>query len=116
MTDIIIDAKNQKLGRLASKIATILQNKTSAAFNPRLKGENKVIVKNIESLEITGKKADQKVYYRHTGYMGHLREKTYAEAFASDPSWVLKHAVRGMLPKNRLQDKRMKQLIIEKKS
>jgi len=113
MTEIIIDAKDQKLGRLASKIALLLQNKTSAEYEPRLKGENKVIVKNIKGMEITGKKAEQKIYYRHTGYMGHLKEKTYEEAFAADPAWVLKHAVKGMLPKNRLQDKRLKQLIIE---
>ena len=113
MKEIIIDAKNQKLGRLASKIAVLLQNKEGVDYEPRLKGENKVIVKNIKSLELSGKKGDQKIYYHHTGYMGHLREKTYNEAFKADPSWVLKHAVKGMLPKNRLQDKRLKQLVIE---
>jgi len=113
MNEIIIDAKNQKLGRLASKIAVILQNKESVSYEPRLKGENKVIVKNIKGMEISGKKAEQKIYYHHTGYMGHIREKTFEEAFAANPSWVLKHAVKGMLPKNRLQDKRLKQLVIE---
>ncbi|MDD4931236.1 MAG: 50S ribosomal protein L13 [Candidatus Colwellbacteria bacterium] len=113
MKEIIIDAKDQKLGRLASKIALVLQGKDTAAYEPRLNGDNKVIVKNIKNLEITGKKAEQKIYYRHTGYMGHLREKTFTEAFTASPAWVLKHAVKGMLPKNRLQDKRLKQLIIE---
>lgn len=111
--EIIIDAKKQKLGRLASKIAGILQNKGSVAYNPRLEGGNKVIVKNISGIEVSGKKAGQKIYYRHTGYMGHLKEKTYKEAFEKKPSWALRHAVRGMLPKNRLQAKRLKQLIIE---
>ncbi|MFA4999719.1 MAG: 50S ribosomal protein L13 [Parcubacteria group bacterium] len=112
--EITIDAKNQKLGRLATKIASILQNKINVAYEPRLEGGNKVIVKNISGMEISGRKAEQKIYYRHTGYMGHLREKTYKEAFAKNPAWVLRHAVAGMLPKNRLQAKRLKQLIIEK--
>jgi len=111
--DIIIDAKKQRLGRLATKIATILQNKNSVTYEPRLEGGNRVIVKNITDIEISGNKADQKIYYRHTGYMSHLKEKTYKEAFAKNPAWVLRHAVAGMLPKNRLQAKRLKQLIIE---
>jgi len=111
--DIIIDAKQQRLGRLATKIATILQNKESVNYEPRLEGGNRVIVKNITDIEISGNKAGQKIYYKHTGYMGHLNKKTYKEAFAKNPAWVLRHAVAGMLPKNRLQAKRLKQLIIE---
>ncbi len=112
--EIIIDAKKQKLGRIATQIAHILQNKGSVAYEPRLLSDNKVIVKNILEMEISGDKKEQKIYYRHTGYMGHLREKTYKRAFAKDPAWVLRMAVRGMLPKNRLQAQRLKQLIIEK--
>ncbi|MFA5052639.1 MAG: 50S ribosomal protein L13 [Parcubacteria group bacterium] len=112
--EIVIDAKKQKLGRLATKIAAILQNKESVAYEPRLEGGNKVIVKNISEMEISGRKNEQKIYYRHTGYMGHLKEKSYKEAFAKNPAWVLRHAVSGMLPKNRLQAKRLKQLVIEK--
>jgi len=111
--EIIIDAKKQRLGRLASQIATVLQNKGGVDYNPRLEGGNKVIVKNVSGIEISGKKAEQKIYYRHTGYIGNLKEKTYEEAFAKDPKWVLRHAVRGMLPKNKLQEKRLKNLIIE---
>jgi len=111
--EIIIDAKKQRLGRLASQIASVLQNKGSVDYNPRLEGGNKVIVKNVSGIEISGKKAEQKIYYHHTGYIGNLKEKTYEEAFAKDPKWVLRHAVRGMLPKNRLQSKRLKNLIIE---
>lgn len=112
--EITIDATKQKLGRLATQIAHILQNKGSVAYEPRLEGGNKVVVKNITAIEIGGNKAEKKIYYRHTGYMGHLKEKTYKEAIAKDPAWALRHAVRGMLPKNRLQAKRLKQLIIEK--
>lgn len=111
--DIIIDAKQQRLGRLATKIAHILQNKFSVDYEPRLEGGNRVIVKNVTDIEISGNKSEQKIYYRHTGYMGHLKEKSYKEMFSKNPAWVLRHAVAGMLPKNRLQAKRLKQLIIE---
>ncbi len=113
MKEIILDAKNQKVGRFATKIALLLQGKDSAEYEPRLEGENRVVIKNIRDIEITGKKAEQKIYYRHTGYMGHLKEKTYKEAFAKSPAFVLRNAVEHMLPKNKLQAKRMKRLIIE---
>ncbi len=114
MTEYIIDAKDMALGRLASKIALLLQGKDKPDYEGRKIGSNKVIIKNIKSLKVSGKKADQKTYYRHTGYMGHLKETKYKEAFAKSPEWVLKHAVLGMLPKNSLQSKRIKLLIIEK--
>lgn len=104
--DYVVDAKNKKLGRLASEIALVLQGK-------RHNDEPNVVVKNIGKISVTGKKAEQKIYYRHTGYLGHLREKKYREAFSKNPSWVLRHAVRGMLPKNFLREKRLKKLIIE---
>jgi large subunit ribosomal protein L13 len=113
MREYILDAKNQRLGRLASKIALLLQAKNSAAYNPRLEGDTKVIVKNIKEIELSGKKAEQKIYYRHTGYMGHLKEIKFKEQFAKNPGSVLRHAVLGMLPKNRLAAKRLKKLIIE---
>lgn len=112
--EITIDAKKQRLGRIATQIAHILQNKGSVLYDPRLLGGNKVIVKNISDMEVSGNKTEKKIYYRHTGYMGHLKEKTYKGAFAKDPAWILRRAVRGMLPKNRLQAQRLKQLIIEK--
>lgn len=112
--EYIIDAKNQKLGRLAAKVSHLLQAKNQAKYNPRLEGDNKVIVKNIKDIELSGRKAEQKVYYHHTGYMGHLKTKTYKQVAEKDPAWAFRHAVRGMLPKNSLQDKRLKRLIIEK--
>jgi len=108
-----IDAKGKKLGRLASEIAVTLQGKKNPQYEPRLEGDDTVIVTNVKSMVVTGRKADQKVYYRHSGPLGHLKKKTYAEAFAKDPNWVLMHAVRLMLPKNRLLKKRMKRLIIK---
>ncbi|MCL5017539.1 MAG: 50S ribosomal protein L13 [Patescibacteria group bacterium] len=110
----IIDATNKKMGRLASEVAGILQNKNSAYYESRLSGNGKVIIKNIDKLDISPRKMEQKVYYRHTGYMGHLKEKKLKELFAESPAKVLRKAVQQMLPKNSLQPKRMRRLIIEK--
>lgn len=110
----IIDATNKKLGRIASEIAVILQNKNSAYYEPRLSGNGNVVVKNIDKLDIASKKGEQKIYYRHTGYMGHLKEKKLKELYEESPAKVLRMAVERMLPKNSLQPKRMRRLIIEK--
>lgn len=114
MAEYIIDAKGKKLGRLASEIAIILQGKKNVSFNPRLAGEDKVVVKNIKEMVLTGNKTKEKVYYKHTGPLGHLKARKFADVFAKNPEWVLKHAVRLMLPKNKLAAKRLKRLIIEK--
>lgn len=110
----VIDAKNQKLGRLASQIAQILQGKTHPDYQPRNPGKDKVVVKNASQIVVTGKKATQKIYYHHTGYMGHLREKVYQDAFAQSPKKVLMLAVKRMLPQNHLNQKRLNRLTIEK--
>lgn len=110
----VLDAKNQRLGRLASKIAQILQGKMTPDYQPRNPGKDSVIVKNASQIIVTGKKAEQKIYYRHTGYMGHLRERVYKEFFAKYPEKVLELAVKRMLPQNYLKQKRMNRLIIEK--
>jgi len=109
----VIDAKNKKLGRLASDIAHILQGKHTPAYNPRLIGAERVVVKNVRKLDISHKKALQKIYYRHAGQLGHLKERRLEEVFEKRPSWVLRNAIRLMLPKNRLRSERLKQLIIE---
>jgi len=111
--EYIIDAKNKKIGRLASEIALILQNKKSAFYEPRLAGGNVVKVTNIDKVDITPKKMEQKIYYRHTGYMGHLKKKKLGEVFAESPAKVLRKAVERMLPKNFLRPKRLKLLVIE---
>ena len=110
----IIDAKNQTLGRLATKIAVLLQGKDKASYDPSQIGDNKVIVKNIKLIKISGSKAATKVYHRHTGYMGHLRTTKYKEVKEKHPERILEHAVRGMLPKNFIRDRRMRLLVIEK--
>jgi large subunit ribosomal protein L13 len=113
MADHILDAKDRSLGRVASEAAIILQGKHRASYNPRLVGDDRVIVKNIGHIALTGKKASQKIYYKHTGPLGHLKERKFADVFAKNPAWVLRHAVNLMLPKNRLRAKRIKRLIIE---
>lgn len=111
--EYIIDAKNKKVGRLASEIALILQGKKSAFYNPRLASGDKVVITNVEKMEIAPNKAEQKVYYRHTGYMGHLKERTLKQAWSKSPAAVLRLAVERMLPKNFLRAKRLKHLTIK---
>jgi len=113
MTDYIFDAKNKKLGRLASEIATILQGKNLAGYDPKNVGKGRVVVQNVREMVLSGRKASQKVYYRHTGQLGHLKEKKFRDVFQKNPAWVLRHAVNSMLPKNRLRAKRIKRLIIK---
>lgn len=99
------------MGRLASEIAQILQGKKSASYNPRISGGDKVFVKNYANVSFTGRKMKDKIYYKHTGYMGHLREKTLEQVHEKDPRRILREAVRRMLPKNFLNAKRLKNLI-----
>lgn len=109
-----IDAKGKRLGRLASEIAVILQGKRAASYEPRREGSDRVIVKNVQKLTVGGRKASEKRYFRHAGPLGHLKERKFQDVFAKDPAWVLRHAVRLMLPKNRLAARRLKRLMIEK--
>src|SRR4029077_19445617 len=95
-----IDAKNKILGRMASEIAMILQGKKSAAYEPRVTGTDKVYLKNYREVKVSGNKRTEKIYYRHTGYVGHLKEKTFEQELAKNPKWVVREAVRRMLPKN----------------
>lgn len=114
MKEVVVDVKNKSLGRAAGEIASLLQGKHKASYEPRKVGGDRVIVKNIGQLKFTGQKLDNKTYYRHTGYIGHLKSKTLKEAFTKSPEWVLRHAVKGMLPKNLLLTKRLRLLVIEK--
>lgn len=110
--EYIIDAKNKRLGRVASEIAVILQGKKNPKYEPKFEGTDTVTVNNIKDIELTGKKAEQKMYYKHTGPLGHLKENKFENVFAKNPGFVLRHAVRLMLPKNKLQAKRMRRLKI----
>ncbi len=108
-----IDVKGRPLGRAASEIALILQGKKSPSYAPHRLSGDKVYVKNTDGIVVTGAKRTQKIYYRHTGYVGHLKKLTFEQKFAKDPRSVLRQAVRKMLPKNFLNQKRMKNLIFE---
>jgi large subunit ribosomal protein L13 len=106
-----IDARNKVLGRLASEIAFILQGKKSPTYERNRVSDDKVYVTNFDAIAVTGNKREDKIYYQHTGYVGHLKEATLAEKLEKDPKWVLRHAVRKMLPRNFLTQKRIKNLI-----
>jgi large subunit ribosomal protein L13 len=110
-----IDAKNKVLGRLATDIALILQGKKSATYQRNQVSDDTVYVKNVDGLRVTGNKLIQKVYYKHTGYVGHLKEKSLEQKMDQDPKWVLQHAVRKMLPRNFLTQKRIKNLVFLEK-
>lgn len=111
MADHIIDASGKRLGRLATDIARILQDKHKPSFTPSEEGTDRVLLKNAGKVTISGSKEKTKVYYRHTGYMGHLKEETYEAAFAKSPENVIREAVRRMLPKNFLNARRLKRLV-----
>lgn len=98
----IVDADGQNLGRLASVIAETLRGKRSPWYTPHCDTGDFVIVVNAEKISVTGKKLQQKNYWRHSGYPGGIRKRTLAEQLARRPEEVLRMAVRGMLPKNSL--------------
>ncbi len=109
----VVDASGQVLGRLASRIASVLRGKARPTFTPSLGGDY-VIVVNAEKIRLTGRKLQQKVYYRHSGYPGGLRETTAGKLMARRPETVLKEAVRGMLPKTPLGRECLRKLRVYK--
>jgi large subunit ribosomal protein L13 len=106
----LVDASGKTLGRLASKIAVLLMGKHKKDYTPHVDNGDFVVVINAEKIHVTGKKLEKKIYYKHTGYMGHLKETPLKDMLAKKPEEVIRLAVRGMLPKNRLRDRRMKRL------
>lgn len=98
----VVDASGKTLGRLASQIASLLMGKHKAIYVSHLDTGDYVIVLNAAKVRVTGNKAKQKVYYRHSGYPGGLKATTFEEMLAAHPTRVIEHAVRGMLPHNRL--------------
>ena len=108
----VIDAEGKILGRLASEIAKILKGKHKPIYTPHIDSGDYVIVINADKVRVTGKKLEQKIYYRHSGYPGGLKGICLAEQLKKHPTRVLKAAVRGMLPKNRLGRAMIKKLKI----
>jgi len=107
-----IDATDQAIGRLATRIATLLRGKNKPEYLPHLDLGDVVEVSNLKFAKFTGKKIDQKEYYHFSGYIGGLKTKKIADIFAKDPGEVLRRAVREMLPPTKLRDGMMKRLII----
>ncbi len=98
----VLDASGQTLGRMATHIAALLQGKHKPTYSPHLDMGDFVIVVNASKVRITGRKLQGKVYYRHTGYMGGLKETTLSDMLQKHPERVIQLAVRGMLPRNKL--------------
>ena len=107
----VVDATNQPLGRLASKIAQVLRGKFKPTFTPHVNGGDAVIVVNAEKVGLTGRKVEQKRYFRHTGYMGHERFTPVKKVLEKHPERVIEKAVWGMLPKTTLSRQKVKQML-----
>ncbi len=108
----LIDAEGQTLGRLATEIARLLRGKNKPQYTPHVDTGDFVVVVNAEKVVVTGKKAEQKVYYRHTGYPGGLKETSYEVMLQRKPTEILRKAVRGMMPKTRLGRQQLRKLKI----
>ena len=98
----VVDATGYTLGRLASEVAKVLRGKNKAIFTPHIDTGDYVIVVNADKIKVTGKKLDQKIYYRHSDYVGGMKETTLREMMAKKPEKVVELAVKGMLPKGPL--------------
>jgi len=109
----IIDATGKSLGRLASEIAVLLRGKHKPNYDPSKDMGDFVIVKNVKHVKFTGKKLEKLVYYRHSGYLGGLKEIPLKKIFEERPEFLLRKAVNGMLPKNKLRKKIIKRLKFE---
>lgn len=109
----LVDAENKILGKVASEVANRLRGKRKSTFTDHLNGGDHVIVINAEKIALTGNKRMDKFYRRHSGYVGHLREESAEKVLEKQPKRILKEAIYGMLPKNKLRKHFMKNLIIE---
>jgi large subunit ribosomal protein L13 len=108
----VLDATDLPLGRLASRVALILQGKNKPVYTPHVDTGDFVIVVNAEKVAVSGRKAQKKTYFRHSGYPGGARSVTFDELMSRHPDRVIRHAVRGMLPKNRLARNQLRKLKI----
>ena len=106
----VIDASDKVLGRLATKVASLLMGKHKPIFSRNLDTGDFVVIINADKVRITGDKAKQKLYYRHSGYPGGLKSISLEKMMQTNPTRVIEHAVKGMLPHNRLGVKMMKKL------
>lgn len=108
----VLDASKAPLGRVATQVATLLMGKRKPQYTAHIDCGDYVIIINADQLQVTGDKLKQKMYYRHSGYPGGLKEATLADKMEKDSTEVIFRAVRGMLPVNKLRDERLKRLKI----
>jgi large subunit ribosomal protein L13 len=106
----VVDAKDQVLGRLATKVARLLIGKDKPSFTPYLDSGDHVVVINADQIKMTGNKVEQKMYYSHSGYPGGLKEVPAKRVRQAKPEWMVREAIVGMLPKNKLRARRAKKL------
>ncbi len=106
----VVDADGETLGRLATRIADTLRGKLKPQYTPHIDTGDFVVVVNCERIRVTGKKLDDKIYYRHSGYHGGLREETLRDLLGRRPEEVIRHAVRGMIPRTRLGRAQLRKL------
>ena len=106
----LVDVGGKLLGESAGKIAALLIGKDKPTYTPHVDAGDYVVVINAKDVAVTGKKAEKKLYYNHSGYPGGMRIETFNEVIEKNPARVIEHAVKGMLPKNKLQALRMKRL------
>ena len=106
----VVDAEGKTLGRLAAGVAEILRGKNKVTFTPHIDTGDYVIVINADKVVLTGKKEQTKVYFHYTGYVGGDRYMKAGDALQQKPVWVVEHAIRGMLPKNKLGDQMFRKL------
>lgn len=99
---LIVDADDQVLGRLATQLATLIRGKHKPTYTPSMDGGDFVVVVNAEKIRVTGDKANQKIYYRHSNYPGGLKKTPYKIMLQKHPERIIRMAVKGMLPRNRL--------------
>jgi large subunit ribosomal protein L13 len=110
---VVVDAQDQVLGRLSTRVASLLRGKHRAIFTPHVDTGDFVIVVNAEKVRLTGRKRENKVYHRHSGWTGHLKTTTAQQVLeGAHPERVIEHAVRGMLPKNALGRRLLRKLKI----
>lgn len=112
----VVDAEGERLGRLASEVATLLRGKHKPTYTPHVDTGDHVIIINAEKIELTGNKLNDKMYYNHSGYPGGLRERNAAEVLEKHPERMLEVAIKGMLPKGKLGRKMAKKLHVYKGS
>ena len=106
----VVDAEGKELGRMSTEVAKILRGKNKPVYTPHIDTGDYVIVVNAAKVKVTGKKLDQKIYYRHSEYVGGMKETTLREMLEKKPEYVVEHAVKGMLPKGPLGSKCIKKL------